>query len=294
MKLSNFGDTVILIAGRLYVKTEEAMQQLIAELETTGYEVKQSEYGSNSWYASLRDIRAAKCGSCEELISTLGVQSHGHKCEKCGEVTFWKIIDGTVIRFSFIEREEDGRSLMMTDLKMTAKRWDTDAGYVYLYPQIEGGLWTSDDRAKAYFEANSNKWEEVEEDGEKLIKMRYTQPWDYKVCAINPSEISGPGGEGITLRNFSIVKIWDGVEYSQWSRDFPLPDSISLYGTWHMEPLPASPTIHNDVLHAAGQVADKGYYHQDGRAHFVDGHWRNMSTFIRHFTELDADEFDKA
>jgi hypothetical protein len=291
MKLSNFGSAVVLVAGRLYVKTEEAMRQLIGEVEAIGYKVEKSEHGTNSWFASLQDVRKGKCGSCNELIAIEGIQSHGHQCEKCGAVTYWKIIDGTEVRFSFIERDEGKESPMLIDLKMIAKRWETGAGYVYFYPQVEGGLWTSDDRAKAYFEANSDKWEEVEEGGEKLIKMRHTQPWDRKVCAYNPSEIRGPYGK---THNHSIVKVWDGKVYSEWSDDFPLPDSISLYGTWHKDRLPASPTIHRAILHAAGQTDDKGWHYQDGRPWFVDGHWQNMSMFIRHFTELDADEFDKA
>lgn len=290
MNLSNFGDTVILVAGSLYVKAEVAMQQLIDELKTIGYNVKKSEYGTNNWYASLHDIRKGKCGSCDELISVYGIRSHGHQCEKCGEVTCWEIIDGTTICFKFIERDEGKESPMMIDLKMTAKRWDSDAGYVYFYPQVEGGLWTSKERAQACFEANSNKWEEVEEDGEKLIKMRHTQPWDYEVCVFNSSDISGPCGKTI---NHSIVKVWDGVVYEEWSWEFPLPESISLNGTWHMPLLPASPTIHSKILQAAGQTDDKGWHYQDGRPWFTAEHWRNMSTFIRHFTELDADKFDK-
>lgn len=291
MNLAGFGDTVIMVAGSLFVKTETAMQQLIGELEMIGYEVKKSEHGANNWFASLSDIRKGKCGSCGELISVQGIQSHGHQCEKCGEVTFWKIIDGTTIRFSFIERDESKESPMMVDLKMTAKRWDTDAGYVYFYSSIEGGLWTNKERAQAYFDANSDKWEEVDEDGEKLIKMRYTQPWDYEICAFNPSDISGPYGK---TRNHSIVKVWKGEVYDDWSQNFPLPDMINMYGKWHQPLLAASPTIHESIMSAAGQVSRKDYYYQDGRKALYEQSWRNMSTFIRHFTELDADKFDKA
>lgn len=284
MNLPGFDDTVIMVAGSLYIKTEEAMTALAARLIEIGYDIKNDEDRENYKFASLTDIRKGKCGSCKELISVRGVACHGHKCEKCGAVTQWDIIDGTVIRFSFIQRDEESQG--MVDIKMTAKRWDTDAGYVYFYKKAEGGLWTSDEDAQTYLEANSDKWEEVEEGGETLIKMRHTQPWDYEVCAFNPSDINGK------TRNHSIVKVWDGEVYSEWSQDFPIPDMINLYGKWHEPLLAASPTIHERIMSAAGQVSRKDYYYQDGRQAFCDKNWQNMSTFIRHFTELDADVFD--
>ena len=293
MNLPGFDNTIIMVAGSLYVKTEKAMAALVTRLSKIGYGIKDVEDRVNYKFATLSNIRKGKCGSCEELISVMGIASHGHKCEKCGEVTHWDIVDGTVVRFSFIQRDEE-RAGGMIDIKMTAKRWDTDAGYVYFRKQPEGGLWTNDESAQAYLEANSDKWEEVEEDGETLIKMRHTHPWDYKVCAFNPSEISDPWDGPTKLRNHSIVKVWDGEVYDEWSRDFPLPDSINIYGKWHEPLLAASPTIHETIMSAAGQVSRKDYYYQDGRKALYEQSWQNMSTFIRHFTELDADAFDQA
>lgn len=291
MKLTDLGDSVIWIAGSLYVKTETAMKQLITELKTIGYEVELSEHGTDHWFAKLPDLSRGKCDSCGELISTFGIRSHGHKCEKCGEVTYWKIVDGTVIRFVFIEHDENKESPGMIDISMVAKYWDTEAGYVYFYPLLSGGFWTSAERAQAYFDDNSDKWELVEKDGVELIKMRYTQPWDYDICAFEPMDISS---HHTKTSNHSIVKIWKGVEYGEWSMDFPMPETIGLYGTWKWMPLAASPKIHEEIMHAAGQVSRKDYYYQDGRPFFIDVHWENMSTYIRHFTELDADAFDKA
>lgn len=293
MELTGFGDTVILVAGSLYVKTETAMQTLIEELKTIGYDVELSKSNTDYWFANLSDISRGKCGSCNELISVYGIRSHGHKCEKCGEVTYWQILDGTIVRFSFTD--SDGRSSEgMTDVRMTVKRWDHEAGWIYFYPKVERGIWGNDESAQTYFDAYSSNWEEVEEDGEKLIKMRYTQTWDPCECAFNPSEITGPYDGLVERYNHTIVRVWQGKEYGEWDGDFPLPDSINCHGRWKQPLLEASPTIHNTILQAAGQVADKGWHYQDGRSFFVKDHWRHMSTFIRHFTKLDADAFDKS
>ncbi len=291
MNLSGFGDVVIQVSGSLYVKTEVAMTQLVHELEKIGYDVKVPEGAPNNWFANLSDIRKGKCGSCGELISTAGIQCHGHECEKCGDVTFWQILDGTVVRFSFISRTEGDESGVVT-LKMKAKHWDTDAGFVYFYPlttsECQGAAGSAQNRCLF---GNKDKWEWAQIDGEEFIKMRYTQPWDPTVCVFNPLEFIGPYGK---TYNHTIVKVWDGIIYDEWSKDFPLPDTINLYGTWHKTRLQASSTVHRFILRAAGQTDDKGWHYQDGRPWFTEGHWHSMSQYIRHFTELNADAFDAA
>jgi len=296
-------DGVIAISGDLYVKTPEALEVLLAELRTTGYQIdnlRESDLrkrlhadvdvemmeknGWSLWYAHL-DVRRGKCGSCNGLISVAGICCHGHQCELCGAVTYYKVIDGSMVRFSFVQRDGDEHG--MADITMKAQRWDTEAGYLYLYPEIHDGLWLRDKQTKRYFEANRDKWEEVTEDGQRLIRVRYPEPWDYEVSAINPSEIHPHSW------NHKIVLVWEGKEYDEYSRDFPLPKSISIYETWHWAPLERSPRLHERIIHAIGMVSDCGYYYQDGQPAFYDLHLENMRRFVEHFTELDLEEWDR-
>lgn len=302
MNLTNEDDSVINVSGALHVKTPAALETLLRELKAIGYKIdnlRDDEHrksngvdietmeknGWSLWFAKL-DVRRGKCNSCKGIISTLGIRSHGHTCELCGAVTYYDMIDGSTVRFSFIERERERGG--MADITMKVKRWDTEEGHLYFYPDILEGLWLKGDRAKQYFEEHKDKWEEVDENGEKLIRVAYPRPWNYDVSAINPSDINGH------FWNHQIVRVWEGKEYPEYLGGFPLQDTISIYESWHHPRYPRSPTLHTTILLATGQTDDKGWHYQDGRPWFQPGHWKNMSTFIRHFTELDADAFDKA
>jgi hypothetical protein len=291
---------VVVIGGNPYAKTPAALEALLAELRTIGYQIdnlREADYrkkddvsvetmeknGWSLWYAHL-DVRRGKCGSCNQYIDTAGIRSHGHKCGWCGAVTYYKIIDGSTVRFSFVQRDENEYG--MADLTMKARRWDTEAGYLYLYPEILDGLWLRGDRAKQYFEANKDKWEEVEEDGQRLIRVRYRNSSYLEDSAINPSNIHGH------FWNHEIVLVWEGKEYPEYSSNFPIPRSMSVYEAWHWAPLDASPTLHKKVLGAIGNTDDKGWHYQDGRPWFGARSFEEMGKFVRHFTSLNADAWD--
>lgn len=292
---------VVVIGGDPYVKTPAALEAVLTELRAMGYQIdnlresdhrqkdgvsveKMEKNGWSLWYAHL-DVRRGKCGTCHQHIDTAGIQSHGHKCERCGAVTYYEIIDGSTVRFSFIPHDESKHG--MADLTMKAKRWDIEAGYLYFYPEVMDGLWSQGKHAKQYFEANKDKWEEVEEDGQRLIKVRYPSPFDFEDSAINPSDINGH------YWNHKIVLVWEGKEYDEFFSDFPVPQSMSVFETWHWAPLEASPTLHKKVLGAIHNHDDKGWHYQDGRTWFSAKSFEEMGKFIRHFTTLDADAWDR-
>lgn len=292
---------VIEVGGDLYVKTQAALEILFDELRKVGYQIdnlreadhrKQDNIsvetmekdGWSLWFAKI-DVRRGKCKSCNGLIDTRGILSHGHRCELCGEVTYYHIVDGSTVRFSFIQKDENESG--MADIAMKAKRWDTETGYLYFYPELFEGLWLRGDQVKQYFEANKDKWEETIEEGQRLIRVKYPQPWDYDASAINPSDINGH------YWNHKIVRVWDGKEYDEWLSDFPLRETINIYEAWHWAPLKRSPRLHEKIIHAAGMVSDCGYYYQDGRPAFCDVHLERMRVFVEHFTELNLKKWDQ-
>lgn len=295
-------ENVIEITGDLYVKTQEALDQLMEKLKSTGYKIKDlrkekdgeapiemmEKNGWSLWYASLPNLQKGKCGSCKSIIKVGGICSHGHKCEVCGEVTYYDIIDGSTVEFRFNDDGYDG-VMFSPKLKFNVKRWDAEESRLFLYPEpLEGRLSSvTGEKAKKYLEENKSKWQEVEENGQKLIQIKYARTGMIKDSDINMYEIMGH------YHNHSIVKIWGGEEYSEWA-DLPINERMSIYETWHWAPLQPTPTLHEKILSSAGMVSDKGYYYQDGRAAFYAVHWQRMAKFIRHFTTLDADAFDAA
>jgi hypothetical protein len=303
MDLTNKDETVVAVSNSLYVKTPEALATLLCELRAIGFEIDDLRNSAHRkerctsvetmeknawslWFAHV-DVRRGKCNSCEGIIDMRGIQTHGHQCELCGAVTYYEIVDGTKVRFSFIERDEETRA-GLRDISLKAKRWDIKEGYLYFYPDVLDGLYLRGSNAEQYFRQHKDKWKVVVEDGQKLVRMKYPYPWDYDVAAIEITDIYSH------YMNYQIVKIWEGKEYPEYFGNFPVPDMIHIYEAWHWPRYKKSPTVHRTILEACGQTDDKGWHHQNGSPWFQKGHWESMSVFIRHFTELDADAFDKA
>lgn len=304
LKLTVEKHDVVDVAGDLYVKTPKALKRLMRELRYNGYVIENlrnagyrkergvevstmEKNGWSLWFAKLPNIRHGVCGSCNQLISTRGIQSHGHKCEKCGSVTYYELVEGSLITFVFNKDKE--RGMFSPQLKMEVHHWDTREGYLYLCPEpLAGGLSNvTGELAQEYLNRNSTEWTNVEVDGLTLMKVKYPLKWDRNVAAIEPYDIYGHKW------NHKIVKVWKGKRYSEYDR-LPVPETISIYESWHWHKHSSSPKLHSLLLHAVHQVDDKGYYYQDGRQAFWDGTWTEMAKFVRHFTTLDADAFDRA
>ena len=290
-------DGVVYLCGDLYAKTPKALSELFDELRRIGYKIEDlrkadcrnvsvetmEKDGYSLWNARL-DIRRGKCGSCQQYINTAGIASHGNKCSHCGAVTYLEIDEGSCVRFSFIKHP--AKKCYIDDIRMTAHKWDTEAGFLYLYPEVMMGLWLNKEGAKQYFEKNKDKWEEIEEDGKRLIRIKCRQYDNYKNSVISINEVS------VHYENYKIVNVWEGKEYGEYCHNLPVPESIKIFESWHWAPLESSPNLHNEILAATGNVPDKGWYYQDGRGHFSRKSFQLMGKFIRNFTSLDADKWD--
>lgn len=303
LNITNKNSELVDIADSIYVKTPRALKSLLRGLRNIGYEIKnlrkeesslsdasvehKEKSGWSLWYASLPDIHAGRCGSCGGLISVNGIKAHNRKCELCGATTYADIRDGSTVRFCFVDEDNGGG---MADIKFRAKYWDSEAGHLYLYPAVLDGNWLRGERALQYLEEHKDKWERVTRFGRPYIRVTYKKYGGYAEGerVINMMDIWGH------YHNHRIVKIWKGVEVDDLFGKLPIPQSISIYESWHWAPLEKNPKLHERVMHAAGQVSRKDYYYQDGRPALYDVAWRNMAAFVRHFTALDADAFDRA
>jgi hypothetical protein len=89
-----------------------------------------------------------------------------------------------------------------------------------------------------------------------------------------------------------IVRVWDGIEYDEWDFNFPVPETISIYETWHWAPMPKSPKLHEFIMGALGQVSRQDYYYQDGRAAFSHAQINGMRRFALRYTAITQAEWD--
>jgi hypothetical protein len=292
-------EDAIWISGDLYCKTPEALAIALEQCRTIGYEIQDNRLDGHStregrvtpkqmekngwslWYASI-DVRRGKCGSCGSYITTRGILAHGNKCEVCDAVTHRHIINGSTVRFRFVDDEAFG-----PDIKMKVFRYDP-RGWLYLEPwPLDGGFFTaSGERGLEYLRQHADKWELVRKWKRELIKLRYQNGLYIGDSVINMSEIWGHE------YNATIVKVWDGQEYREWDK-LPIPESFSIYETWQWTPLEPSPTLHKRVLGAVHNTDDKGWHYQDGRPWFRRETFAEMGKFVRHFTTLDADAWDE-
>jgi len=172
---------------------------------------------------------------------------------------------------------------------MKVKRWDTEKGLLYLYDEfLEGGLSVvTGDAATKYMDKHIGKFHIIEENKQRLVVFKYDLVWNRDAAVIEPYDHFG------SYYNHEIVKVWKGKQYNEYDR-LPVPETISIYESWHWAPLPVTPNLHSRILSFAGQTDDQGWHYQDGRPWFTSGHWTEMAKFVRHFTQLDADAFDRA
>lgn len=296
---------IVEITGNLYCKTPEALDFLLSTLRENEYSIKNlresrandnfhsnvtveqmERDGWSLWYASMPDtIRKAKCGSCGGYVSTRGCKAHGTKCSLCGEVLHYDIIDGSIIRFMFPEQEY---TMTCPQMRMKAKSWDDETGELLLYLDEDAYVYrigVTEEDPKEILAQFSDCWEPVEQDDVRYIKVIKTKDYDPKV-SINTMDIHGH------YHNSNIVNVYKGKEYSEWNfgrEGLPIPESISIYETWHWAPLPPSEYLFEKIMRAAGQVSRKEY-----GSYSVSGvPVERMSKFIEHFTELDHKEFER-
>lgn len=71
------------------------------------------------------------------------------------------------------------------------------------------------------------------------------------------------------------------------------PQRFTINEAWHWAPLEVTPQLYKRILRAARIIPDCSYYYQDGRPAFLGSEKEDMSTFVKHFTKLDIDAWDK-
>ncbi len=301
---------VVEIAGSLYAKSPEALKALLKALYAHGYEIKDCSHDDRRperavqekqgwhrwylWYASLGEKvlqRKGKCNSCGSYIDTGGIKSHKHRCEVCGEYTYLKFADGTIVRFKFLSGEER-RPLFTLKLKMKVYDYDEIGKQLFLYLEPEdggSGDYRAED-AKRVLEQNRDKWSTyVGPDRQQFVAIYYDAYDPY----IRPDDVIEMHDTWSHVYNHKIVKLFQGKEYNEYDR-LPVRGGYSVYEAWHWMPWPPSPKLHEKIISAAGMVADCGYYYQDdGRQTFYEGHLKSMRLFVEHFTLLDLDGWDQ-
>lgn len=298
---------VVKIAGDFYTKSPESLSSLIEHLKGVGYDIKdcskedkrpprevQEKRGWYLWFAALNDDafqRKGECRTCHNLIERLGIETHEHKCEYCGDFTFVKYVNGGQIRFSIADNPE-----MMEDYTLMIHSFDKENERLNFYtnledckvevaPIINSKLYLSREESHKKLPELLKRFPETfsegKIDGIKIVSVPHKDDGYVHEHGINICEV---GGE---KRNFRDVKIFKGKKFDGWDR-IPIPETHTIYEAWHWMPLKPGPDLYERIMSAAGQVSRKDYYYQDGRPAFGQIQIDWMLEFIDQFTTIDA------
>lgn len=80
-----------------------------------------------------------------------------------------------------------------------------------------------------------------------------------------------------------------------WSATLGESVPIHIYETWHWAPLPLSSTLYRRIIQSAGKSYNQDLLRhiQHEEVYFNTRDFADMGIFIRHFTTLDADAWDR-
>ncbi len=281
---------------RLYCKTPEALEVALATLRDIGYIVDDKkadgeEHERTSWYAHL-DVDRIRCKSCKQFIEQRGVAATGHVCELCGEITYIELGAGSIVSIEFAQHEDE-RGMFSPEITLEVASWDYENGLLYLESEpLQGNRFSSvtGEKAQAYLAKHASEWQYVELEGHKVIQLQYW-PSHKRYADEQFKNLISVGHNGPPLRrNYSEVKVWEGKEYEGPFGRLPIPDSITVYETWHWAPRATDHELYKYVISAGGQRSDASWYRS------TDPTWNRptferMGEYIRHFTTLDADRW---
>ena len=294
-------EEIVAIGGsEMYCLTHRARDEVLARLRELGYRVDDLADGDDSsddaarlkaitesrgarYYAHL-DISTGKCGSCQQYISTTGIRSHGHTCEKCGAITSQEIVDGSTVIFSF--RDDGPTEFWGPELQLTTKRWKDN--HIWCYTSgMRGkrGLGSHEmtpGEIEEYLAKHHDKWRYETIDDEQFLVVFY----EFRPRLTYPNQLIVMKDIWGGVSNYSIVRVYEGKEYSEY-RQLPVPDSLHIYDTQDWERLQPSPDLHERLFTAVRQVSDCDYYYQDGRDAFSPEMFERMGLYVKHFTTLD-------
>ncbi|MFC1685545.1 hypothetical protein ACFLZZ_00820 [Nanoarchaeota archaeon] len=302
--------------GDLYVKNKKSLKPLLSHLKDAGYKVKdtssdkcfdgkkpprkvQEKEGSSLWHGSLTERvlkRKGECGSCHKLMDLRKAWKEGHKCGKCGDVTYKKFPDGSRINFNVVNYDNETVGSVMRDLTLIVHSYDDKKKRLNLYADhkdykgkprefsmrgLRKPVEDSYDDLSTMIKLYPKTFSVGKVKKTKVVSVPYDIKDSYlKEHGINTCERSGE------LKNFDQVKVFKGKKMDEWAQ-LPIPDSVSIYEAWHWAPLKPSPGLYQEIMHAAGQPPRKDYYHQDGRPAFSDCIIGRMLKFVEHFTTVD-------
>jgi len=247
-------NTEIKLTGDIYAKNPEEFKQYKMLALKEGYTSKEltshpeNKVTGMGQYLSLGETRMqrkGKCGYCNSLISNYGIFGHDRKCEVCGEVIYKKYIKGDLISFIF----RGSKNEWLND-EITLRVHDVNMDNCVIHFELaipKRGRYSRNQSHKnvlKMLDEHKDSWTYYENDKGKRFYSFYNR---INGCMNEQTKINicesrrHDGGGGSGFQKCSVVKVFDGKEYSDWASfngmfpELPMPESFHLYRDWKIE-----------------------------------------------------------
>lgn len=309
-------DGIIMIAGDIHPLSDQGLENALKWLEED-YNIKdcsKDEYHPHEgYYASLKESvfrRACKCNYCKHYNDTSGSRVHGYSCKNCGKVIYREYLPKAPIRLCI---KQDRNTPY---LGFIIHSYEDNTLYVHETPQKLSN-WGSVpvEKVPEYLAKYESAFRRVEINGEKLLAFyypaahqRFKENYDRITISVyevghppyqeipNPNRYSGYDyvlAEEDRKAHYESVQLYKGEEFKEGllQDNLPVRESFSVVLTYKHAPICRDENLSRNIIHGAMQVADCGYYYQDGRPAFGEVAFGWMTLYVEHFTDLNLPNF---
>jgi len=283
----------------IYCKTLAEFRKEVKWARANGYSVKLTPEGHKKEkiktyaYVTLdAEIRFGKCGYCGAIIDTRGIYSHDRKCEECGKIIHKDYCRGDVVSFKFVNEEND--HWLEGTVSLRVAKVDTKNNYIYFYTSIPRyrrnsiGALTKKQTQQKLDKALERGDIEYVIVSDKTTYIRIVKEFNNFYIGSSPINTYETRGfsnhpharNGGGFNNCSVVRIWEGKEYSEYGREeFPITESYCLYRDWLVEK-----DIH-EICRRAGMTSRPEYYSGRGvnRGDLNETHLVKIHDLIKRF-----------
>lgn len=290
----------IKLTGDIYAKNPEEFKQYKMLALKEGYTAKEmTSYPENKptgagQFLVLGPTRIksfGKCGFCNSLISNYGIYSHDRECEVCGEIVYKQYKKGDLITFYLRESRFDTITLRIHSI-------DKESCTIHFELTIPKygryGSTQNSKKVKALLEENKNAWTYFENEKGKRFYSFYNQinGGMNEQTKINIADSRNyDGGSRSGFQKCSVVKIFDGKEYSEhasfagmFGPSLPLPETFHIYRDWKVE------KSISEILRRAGLTSRPEYFSGRGEGDITSEHLIKLHKLILEHKGVSAAE----
>jgi len=212
---------------RFYSKNQTEFNKLIKQFESD-YDFSKYPMEHNYQFGVLKkEYRFGKCNYCNSIIDICGIQSHGRVCENCGEIIHRDYWDGSIIRFYMRDKNEQTDGSLEITLQLKKPPVDRDGEFEFDLISIPIDYYNNvQDKGVVINQLKKHNGLIIYNTETDIAESVILNKNQMNIC-----ETTTDRKYRIPENHSSVVKIWDGVEYSEFD-DFPVNETITIYKDW--------------------------------------------------------------